>query len=86
MCNCKDMARDLSETQDGRFKASVHSPMCEDFRLHDFACIAFDEVKFIVPADEAECVCENLEGEFSVEMIKLTQDQFDNIPEYEGCQ
>ena len=84
MCNCKDMARDWSETQGGRFKASIHAPMCEDFKLHDFACIAFDGGKFIVPAGEVKCVCENIDGEFSVEEIQLTQDQFDSIQEYGG--
>lgn len=84
MCNCKDVARDLSETHGGKFQPSIHAPMCEDFKLHDFACIAFDGGKFIVPADEVECVCENIDGEFSVEEIQLTQDQFDSIQEYEG--
>lgn len=84
MCNCQDMARDLSETQDGRWPRSLHAPRCEDFKQLDFACIKFDNVSFIVPADERDGVIENIDGPHQVETVMLTQDQFDKLPEWDG--
>ena len=84
MCNCEVMARDLSETMDGRFPPSLHSPQCEDFKLLEFAKIKVDNVSFIVPTDEICGVCESIDGPYQVETVMLTQDQFDKLPEWEG--
>ena len=84
MCNCQTMARDLSETLGGRFPLSTHAPNCEDFKQLEFACIRFDNASFIVPADERDGVCENLDEPYQVETVMLTKDQFDKLPEWEG--
>lgn len=84
MCNCQMMARDLSETQDGRFPPSLHAPRCEDFKQLEFARIRFDSASFIVPADGRDGVLENIDGPHHVETVMLTQDQFDKLPEWEG--
>ncbi|BEE05672.1 hypothetical protein [Aeromonas veronii] len=84
MCNCQTMARDLSETLGGRFPPSAHAPKCEDFKQLEFACIKFDNSSFIVPADECDGVLENIDGPHQVEIVMLTQDQFDKLPEWEG--
>ncbi|QET79829.1 hypothetical protein FOB40_11495 [Aeromonas veronii] len=84
MCNCQTMARDLSETQDGRFPPSRHAPRCEDFQQFEFARITCDLGCFIVPADERDGVCENLDEPYQVETVMLTQDQFEKLPEYDG--
>lgn len=84
MCNCQDMARDLSETQDGRWPRSLHAPRCEDFKQLEFACIKFDNASFIVPADERDGVIDNIDGPHQVETVMLTQDQFDKLPEWDG--
>lgn len=84
MCNCQTMARDLSETLGGRFPLSTHAPKCEDFKQLEFFCIKFDNASFIVPADERDGVCENLDEPHQVETVMLTQDQFDKLPEWEG--
>ena len=84
MCNCQVMARDLSETQFGRFPPSLHAPRCEDFKLLEFTNIKFDHSSFIVPSDERACVLENIDGPYQVETVMLTQDQFDKLPEWEG--
>lgn len=84
MCNCQDMARDLSETQGGRFPPSTHAPNCENFKPLEFASIKFDNASFIVPADERDGVLENIDGPSQVETVMLTQDQFDKLPEWEG--
>lgn len=78
------MARDLSETLDGRFPPSIHAPRCEDFKQLEFACIRYDNASFIVPADERNGVLENIDGPHQVEIVMLTQDQFDKLPEWEG--
>lgn len=31
MCNCQTMARDLSETMGGKYPASLHAPLCDDY-------------------------------------------------------
>lgn len=84
MCNCQTMARDLSETLGGRFPPSTHAPRCEDFTQNRYSVITFDSGCFIVPADEEDCVCENIDGPRHVEHVMLTQDQFDKLPEYDG--
>lgn len=84
MCNCQTMARDLSETQDGRFPPSLHAPRCEDFKQLEFASITCDLGRFIVPADELNGVLKNIDGPSQVETVMLTQDQFDKLPEWEG--
>lgn len=84
MCNCQTMARDLSETHDGRFPPSTHAPRCEDFKQLEFASIKFDNASFIVPEDERDGVIENIDGPHLVETVMLTQDQFDKLPEYGG--
>lgn len=84
MCNCQTMARDLSETQDGRFPPSLHAPRCEDFKQFEFARITCDLGCFIVPADERDGVLKNIDGPHHVETVMLTQCQFDKLPEWEG--
>lgn len=84
MCNCQTMARDLSETQDGRFPPSLHAPRCEDFKQIELARITCDMGCFIVPADERDGVCENIDEPYQVETVMLTKDQFDKLPEWEG--
>jgi len=84
MCNCETMARDLSETQGGRFPQSLHAPRCEDFKPLAFARITFDGTSYVVPEDEREVVCANIDEECQVETVFLTQDQFDKLPEFNG--
>lgn len=84
MCNCQTMARDLSETQEGRFPPSAHAPKCEDFKQLEFASIKFDNTCVIVPIDELDGVVANLNEPHQVETIMLTRDQFDRLPEYDG--
>lgn len=84
MCNCQMMARDFSETQGGAFAASIHAPLCEDFKQLKFSRVTFDLGCFVVPADEVDSVCENIDGPYKVEALMLTQDQFDKLPEYDG--
>lgn len=84
MCNCQTMARDLSETYEGRFPPSIHAPKCEDFKQTNFARVISDGAVFIVSAPELGGVLDNITGQYQVETVALTQDQFDRLPEYDG--
>lgn len=84
MCNCQMMARDLSETCGGRFPASDHAPGCEDFKQLEFSRIETEAGSCIVQPDSVDEVCSNLDGDFTVTGVMLTQDQFDKLPEVDG--
>lgn len=85
MCNCQTMVRDLSETLGGKYPASLHAPMCEDYKLLPFSRIQVDDSGCIVPEAEAAAVIIGLDGaEYSVSTVNLTQDQFDKLPESTG--
>lgn len=79
------MARDLSETMDGKYPASIHAPMCEDYKPVAFTRIEVNGSGFVVPEAEAAAVIAGLDGEpYNASTVHLTQDQFDNLPEATG--
>ncbi len=85
MCNCQAMARDLSETMGGKYPASLHAPLCEDYKQVPFTRIEVDGSGCIVPESEAAAVIAGLgDEEYSVSTVHLTQDQFDRLPESAG--
>lgn len=85
MCNCQTMARDLSETMGGKYPASLHAPLCEDYQQVPFTRIEVDGSGGIVPESEAAEVIAGLgDEEYSISTVYLTQDQFDRLPESAG--
>ncbi|MEM0550388.1 MULTISPECIES: hypothetical protein [Aeromonas] len=84
MCNCQQMARDWSETQGGKYPPSTHSPMCEDFKTIEFMRIEVDGSACIVPLEDADEVCNNIDVEFKTSLVSLTAEQFENLPESTG--
>lgn len=85
MCDCQAMARDLSETQGGKYPASLHAPLCEDYQPVAFTRIEVNGSGCIVCTAEAAAVIAGLDGEeYSVSTVFLTQDQFDRLPESAG--
>ena len=56
MCNCQTMARDLSETMGGKYPASLHAPLCEDYQQVPFTRIGVDGSGCIVPESVAAAV------------------------------
>ena len=84
MGNCLQMARDLSETCGGKFPASDHAPGCEDFKQLEFSRIETEAGSCILFPYSVDEFLSNLDGDFTVTGVMLTQDQFDKLPEVDG--
>lgn len=84
MCNCATHARDFSELQGSNIPASLHAPTCEDYVTEKFTRVAFDGTSCIMEPHEAASMIEHAEDEYRVEMVLLTRDQFDRLPEFQG--
>lgn len=78
MCNCKTMVREWKETIGGKRPASLHAPECEDYKPETFARVDFDGALVVMEIREAAA----LEGEYAIEQVQMTRDQFERLPEY----
>lgn len=80
-CNCKSHCRTWEETQNGKYPASDHAPSCDLYKLEDFARITHEISHVIVEMHEVDDFKEDAE---SIEIIQLTRDQFEKLPEFMG--
>ena len=84
MCNCASHARDLSETQGGKYPAADHAPTCEDFKTEPFTRIGYDGTYCIMEAADAEDMLADSDTEYTIETVHLTRDQFERLDEFTG--
>lgn len=88
MCNCTSMVRTWDETHDGKYPASQHAPPCEDFQLIEFSRFIVDGAALVDSTENIKEVAKSFDdafdGEYKIEQVMLTQDQFDNMPEFAG--
>lgn len=84
MCNCLNMRRDPVVELAGLpdfIQMSEHHPDCEDYEAQDYVRVVLDGTS---------CICDPVSAaEFTDDgtthtPIRLTADQFENLPEFEG--
>ncbi|WOO40393.1 hypothetical protein [Rubellicoccus peritrichatus] len=82
---CENYCRDWHETNGGEYPPSDHSPMCENFELKEYDRFDLNGT-FVI--DSVGAFTEFLtDPEYEggiVTTIKLTEDQFEKLPEFEG--
>lgn len=86
MCLCKEnhWVRLWEETQDGKYPPSEHAPGCDEYRLEEFARIELDGAFCVIELLYLPWVLEDGEEDYKVTTIKLTWDQFEKLPEFQG--
>ena len=94
MCNCMGLTRTFSELE-GMGKSvppSKHHPLCEDYALRAYSKIHLangGSSLILIPDQVAEFIRQEVdagasEKDYEVTEIRLTQDQFENLPEFSG--
>lgn len=57
--------------------------MCNEIK--EYAKITFEESWFVCePKDLSECVSDLEDGSFTIETVYMTEEQFEELPEFEG--
>lgn len=84
MCNCSTHARDLSETQGGKYPAANHAPTCEDYKKECYIRVEHDGSWCLMEPHDAADMIFGADEEYSVEAVYITRDQFEKLPEFEG--
>lgn len=79
------MARTFEETDDGKYPASQHAPGCEDYKQIMFAKLTYDGSSVIVLSSDVMSIVKDSDCEdFHITNVELTQDQFDNLKDFQG--
>lgn len=84
---CMHLSRTWSETINGLYPPSNHSPMCKNYIQKDFYAVGVLDGGprcIFATIEEVERFMDGDYSEHTVEKIKLTQDQFERLDEFEG--
>ena len=84
MCNCLPWARTPEMTNHGgKYPSANHHPHCEDYKLQDYVRVTYDGSSCIMEPSEAQAVVDS-DSEYTTEVVQLTEDQFQALPEFSG--
>lgn len=81
------MVRTWEETQGGKYPPANHHPGCDAFELLPFAAVADGNGVAVIEIRQLSewfQACVDNEDLPTVEVVYITEDQFNNMPEYEG--
>lgn len=73
-----------AEHGDGKLPMSEHHPHCPDFKLEEFVKVSHDGVGFVCEQRHLMDMTEGDTGAYTITTVKMTRDQFENLPEFEG--
>lgn len=83
-CACINWCRLWEETQGGKYPASAHHPRCSQFVTEEFTVLEYDGAWCVMEPGEAQQVIAESEEQYNVSTVRLTRDQFENMPEFTG--
>lgn len=84
-CVCFTWARLWEETQGGKYPPSQHHPNCPQYILKDFAVVCVDGACCVMHPDSVDDMIDgNDRSEYEISTVRLTQDQVDNMKEFDG--
>lgn len=86
---CMNHARLWDETQGGKLPASEHAPSCPNYKTKLYKRVRLNErngASFIdTEKGAAAFIAESDDpGEYIIEDVYLTEDQFEKLPDFEG--
>ena len=83
MCLCKEnhWCRTWEEPQNGEYPCSEHAQGCNEYKLETFVRVCYDGSCVIVEIDEVKNY--KIDGA-TFQNVKLTRDQFEKMPEFQG--
>ena len=89
MCNCMTMCWEPDViTENGRWPLPKYHPNCEDYKAEKFIVFISDGIRCVVTPDDAEDMIKDTDNggieTYQVEEVFISQDQFDNLKEFEG--
>lgn len=88
LCMRNQFVRDhYAETRGEQYPMPMHHPDCDAYKTEAFSRVEYDGSWFICRPEEVDdflaAECSDLD-QYTVTTVLLTQDQFENLPEFEG--
>lgn len=87
MCECieNNWVREWQETLNGKYPASVHHPLCNEYTEFRYVRISLDGQGTPLIIDPKELsTMEFGDDEYRITDVYLTKDQFDKLPVFQG--
>jgi len=84
---CKNFVRTSEETKDGLYSMSYHSPNCENYKTNKYIKLSMGGNETLIQTfDEFKKSINEIEQDesYNISIIELTEDQFNNLPEFNG--